>query len=87
LGGKPPTYAIWLRNHASTNSLLKERLIFSLSAFPTVFDLAEANEGGVKAVAGLILVLESAQTAQYVAWELAGVFPDNYSDLLKERSW
>jgi A/G-specific adenine glycosylase len=23
------------------------------------------------------------KTAQYVAWELAGVFPDNYSDLLK----
>jgi A/G-specific adenine glycosylase len=36
-------------------------------------------------VAGLVitLVLGISQTAQYVAWELAGVFPDNYSDLLK----
>jgi A/G-specific adenine glycosylase len=52
------------------------RLIFSLSAaFPTVFDLAEARRG-VKLWQGLILsrARNLHKTAQYVAWELAGVF-------------
>jgi A/G-specific adenine glycosylase len=70
----------------TTNSVAQGRLFFSLfSCIPTVFDLAEANEEEVlKLWQGLGYYSRARnlhKTAQYVAWELAGVFPD--SDLLK----
>jgi A/G-specific adenine glycosylase len=55
--------------------------------FPTVFDLAEANEEQVlKLWQGLGYYSRARnlhKTAQFVATELSGVFPDNYNDLLK----
>jgi A/G-specific adenine glycosylase len=55
--------------------------------FPTVFDLAEANEEQVlKLWQGLGYYSRARnlhKTAQFVATELSGVFPDNYKDLLK----
>jgi A/G-specific adenine glycosylase len=57
------------------------------TAFPTVFDLATANEEQVlKLWQGLGYYSRARnmhQTAQYVANELSGEFPDNYKDLLK----
>jgi A/G-specific adenine glycosylase len=55
--------------------------------FPTVFDLAAANEEQVlKLWQGLGYYSRARnlhKTAQFVAKELSGKFPDNYSDLLK----
>jgi A/G-specific adenine glycosylase len=58
-----------------------------VSNFPTVFDLANANEEQVlKLWQGLGYYSRARnlhKTAQYVATELSGKFPDNYNDLLK----
>lgn len=58
-----------------------------IDAFPTVFDLAEASEEQVlKLWQGLGYYSRARnlhKTAQYIAFELNGVFPDNYHDLLK----
>ena len=57
------------------------------NAFPTVFDLANANEEQVlKLWQGLGYYSRARnlhQTAQYIANELGGVFPNNYKDLLQ----
>jgi A/G-specific adenine glycosylase len=57
------------------------------AAFPTVFDLAKADEEEVlKLWQGLGYYSRARnlhKTAQYVAWELSGVFPATYNDLLK----
>jgi A/G-specific adenine glycosylase len=57
------------------------------TVFPTVFDLAKANEEQVlKLWQGLGYYSRARnlhKTAQYVANELSGIFPDNYNDLLK----
>jgi A/G-specific adenine glycosylase len=57
------------------------------SAFPTVFDLAEANEEEVlKLWQGLGYYSRARnlhKTAQHVAFELGGIFPATYSELLK----
>jgi A/G-specific adenine glycosylase len=56
-------------------------------AFPTVFDLADASEEQVLKLWQGLGYYSRAQnlhkTAQYVAFELNGVFPDNYAELLK----
>ncbi len=58
-----------------------------ITAFPTVFDLANANEEQVlKLWQGLGYYSRARnlhKTAQYVANELSGNFPDNFNDLLK----
>lgn len=58
-----------------------------ISSFPTVFDLANATEEQVlKLWQGLGYYSRARnlhKTAQYVAQELYGVFPDNYNGLLK----
>jgi A/G-specific adenine glycosylase len=58
-----------------------------IRAFPSVFDLAKANEEQVlKLWQGLGYYSRARnlhKTAQYVAHELSGIFPDNYNDLLK----
>jgi A/G-specific adenine glycosylase len=61
------------RNHRQQTTLLKGTPYFYASAaFPTVFDLAEANEEEVLKLwqgLGITLVLEILhKTAQYVAW-------------------
>jgi A/G-specific adenine glycosylase len=57
------------------------------TAFPTVFDLANANEEQVlKLWQGLGYYSRARnlhQTSQYIANELGGVFPNNYKDLLQ----
>ena len=57
------------------------------TAFPTVFDLAKANEEQVlKLWQGLGYYSRARnlhKTAQFVANELDGIFPDNYKDLLQ----
>ncbi|EIA09336.1 A/G-specific adenine glycosylase [Flavobacterium frigoris PS1] len=57
-----------------------------VDAFPTVFDLAKADEEQVlKLWQGLGYYSRARnlhKTAQYVATELNGLFPDNYNDLL-----
>ena len=63
-------------------------IIFSfLEAFPTVFDLANADEERVlKLWQGLGYYSRARnlhQTAKYIAFELKGDFPDNYKDLLQ----
>jgi A/G-specific adenine glycosylase len=60
------------RNHHQQTTLLKGRLIFlATAAFPTVFDLAEANEEEVLNC-GRTRYYSRARnlhkTAQYVAW-------------------
>jgi A/G-specific adenine glycosylase len=61
-------------------------LAFS-AAFPTVFELAAASEEEVlKLWQGLGYYSRARnlhKTAQYVAWELSGVFPASYNELLK----
>jgi A/G-specific adenine glycosylase len=58
-----------------------------LKAFPTVFDLANASEEQVlKLWQGLGYYSRARnlhKTAQTIAYEMGGIFPDNYNDLLK----
>ena len=88
--GTTNPYAIWLSEIMLQQTRVAQGTPYFLAfsaAFPTVFDLAEANEEEVlKLWQGLGYYSRARnlhKTAQYVAWELAGVFPDNYSDLLK----
>jgi A/G-specific adenine glycosylase len=83
-------YLIWLSEIMLQQTRVAQGTPYFLSfvdAFPTVFDLAAANEEQVlKLWQGLGYYSRARnlhQTAQYVAIELSGVFPDNYKDLLK----
>ena len=83
-------YKIWLSEIMLQQTRVAQGTPYFLSfttAFPTVFDLAAANEEQVlKLWQGLGYYSRARnlhKTAQYVANELSGVFPDNYNDLLK----
>jgi A/G-specific adenine glycosylase len=83
-------YKIWLSEIMLQQTRVAQGTPYFLSfvnAFPTVFDLAKANEEQVlKLWQGLGYYSRARnlhKTAQYVANELSGVFPDNYNDLLK----
>ena len=83
-------YKIWLSEIMLQQTRVAQGTPYFLSfitAFPTVFDLAAANEEQVlKLWQGLGYYSRARnlhKTAQYVANELAGIFPDNYNDLLK----
>ena len=83
-------YPIWLSEIILQQTRVAQGTPFFLSfmnAFPTVFDLANANEEQVlKLWQGLGYYSRARnlhKTAQFVAQELAGVFPYNYKDLLK----
>lgn len=83
-------YPIWLSEIMLQQTRVAQGMPYFLSfttAFPTVFDLANANEEQVlKLWQGLGYYSRARNlhnTAQYVAHELSGVFPDNYKDLLK----
>lgn len=83
-------YPIWLSEIMLQQTRVAQGMPYFLSfttAFPTVFDLANANEEQVlKLWQGLGYYSRARnlhKTAQYVAHELSGVFPDNYKDLLK----
>jgi A/G-specific adenine glycosylase len=83
-------YPIWLSEIMLQQTRVAQGTPYFLSfttAFPTVFDLAKANEEQVlKLWQGLGYYSRARnlhKTAQTVAFEMNGVFPDNYSDLLK----
>lgn len=83
-------YPIWLSEIMLQQTRVAQGTPYFLSftaAFPTVFDLAKANEEQVlKLWQGLGYYSRARnlhKTAQTVAFEMNGVFPDNYADLLK----
>ena len=83
-------YAIWLSEIMLQQTRVAQGMPYFLSfttAFPTVFDLAKANEEQVlKLWQGLGYYSRARnlhKTAQHIAFELSGIFPDNYNDLLK----
>ncbi len=83
-------YLIWLSEIILQQTRVAQGTPFYesfVAAFPTVFDLAAANEEQVlKLWQGLGYYSRARnlhKTAQYVTQELLGVFPDNYNDLLK----
>jgi len=83
-------YHIWLSEIMLQQTRVAQGLPYFLSftdSFPTVFDLAEANEEQVlKLWQGLGYYSRARNlhgTAKHVASELGGIFPDNYIDLLK----
>jgi len=83
-------YPIWLSEIILQQTRVAQGTPYFLSflnAFPTVFDLANANEEQVlKLWQGLGYYSRARnlhKTAQFVAQELSGVFPPTYKDLLK----
>jgi len=83
-------YLIWLSEIMLQQTRVAQGTPYFLSFttnFPTVFDLAAANEEQVlKLWQGLGYYSRARnlhKTAQYIATELSGKFPDNYSNLLK----
>ncbi len=83
-------YQIWLSEIILQQTRVQQGLPYFLSfttAFPTVFDLANANEEQVlKLWQGLGYYSRARnlhKTAQIVAFEKNGVFPNNYIDLQK----
>ncbi|WP_298140956.1 A/G-specific adenine glycosylase [Flavobacterium sp.] len=83
-------YPIWLSEIMLQQTRVAQGLPYFLSfmdAFPTVFDLAKADEEQVlKLWQGLGYYSRARnmhKTAQIIAFELNGNFPNNYNDLLK----
>ena len=83
-------YFIWLSEIMLQQTRVAQGLPYFLSftqAFPTVFDLANAEEEQIlKLWQGLGYYSRARnlhETAKYIANELNGIFPNNYSDLLK----
>ncbi len=84
------SYPIWLSEIMLQQTRVAQGIPYFLSfttAFPTVFDLAAASEEQVlKLWQGLGYYSRARnlhKTAQYIANDLNGIFPDNYKDLLK----
>jgi len=83
-------YFIWLSEIMLQQTRVAQGLPYFLrfvQSFPTVFDLAKADEEKVlKLWQGLGYYSRARnlhKTAQHIAFELDGVFPNNYNDLLK----
>ena len=83
-------YYIWLSEIILQQTQVKQGLPYYeafVSKFPSVFDLAKAQESDVlKLWQGLGYYSRARNlhaSAKYVANELGGEFPDNYKDLLK----
>jgi A/G-specific adenine glycosylase len=83
-------YPIWLSEIMLQQTRVAQGTPYFLSfttVFPTVFDLANASEEQVlKLWQGLGYYSRARnlhKTAQIVAHEMGGIFPDNYTDLLK----
>ncbi|WP_296142665.1 A/G-specific adenine glycosylase [uncultured Flavobacterium sp.] len=83
-------YHIWLSEIMLQQTRVAQGMPYFYSftdSFPTVFDLANADEEQVlKLWQGLGYYSRARNlhgTAKYVASELGGIFPDNYNDLLK----
>nr|WP_294936138.1 A/G-specific adenine glycosylase [uncultured Flavobacterium sp.] len=85
-------YSIWLSEIMLQQTRVAQGLPYFLrftAAFPTVFDLAKAEEQEVlKLWQGLGYYSRARNlhaTAKHIAFELNGSFPDKYTDLLKLR--
>ena len=83
-------YYIWLSEIMLQQTRVAQGLPYFMkftTAFPTVFDLANASEEAVlKLWQGLGYYSRARnlhKTAQIVAFEMNGVFPENYTNLLK----
>jgi len=83
-------YFIWLSEIMLQQTRVAQGMPYFFAfteAFPTVFDLANASEQQVlKLWQGLGYYSRARnlhKTAQYVAYDLNGIFPDNYNDLLQ----
>lgn len=83
-------YLIWLSEIMLQQTRVAQGLPYFLAftnAFPTVFDLANAEEEQVlKLWQGLGYYSRARNlhaTAKFVAFELNGIFPDNYKDLIQ----
>jgi A/G-specific adenine glycosylase len=83
-------YPIWLSEIMLQQTRVAQGMPYFLSfttAFPTVFDLANADEEKVlKLWQGLGYYSRARnlhKTAQHIVNEMSGIFPDNYADLLK----
>ena len=83
-------YPIWLSEIMLQQTRVAQGMPYFFAfttAFPTIFDLATASEEQVlKLWQGLGYYSRARnlhKTAQYIATELSGVFPETYSDLLK----
>ncbi|MFV8368490.1 A/G-specific adenine glycosylase [Flavobacterium sp. LB2R40] len=83
-------YPIWLSEIMLQQTRVAQGMPYFLSfttAFPTVFDLAKANEEQVlKLWQGLGYYSRARnlhKTAQHIAFNLSGIFPGTYSDLLQ----
>jgi A/G-specific adenine glycosylase len=83
-------YHIWLSEIMLQQTRVAQGTPYFLAfttAFPTVFDLAKADEEQVlKLWQGLGYYSRARnlhKAAQYVAFELNGIFPDNYKELLE----
>lgn len=83
-------YYIWLSEIILQQTQVKQGLPYYVSfteKFPSVFDLAKADESDVlKLWQGLGYYSRARNlhtTAKYIANELKGAFPNNYKDLLK----
>lgn len=83
-------YPIWLSEIMLQQTRVAQGMPYFhafMEAFPTVFDLAKADEEQVlKLWQGLGYYSRARnmhKTAQIIAFELGGNFPNNYSDLLK----
>ncbi len=82
-------YAIWLSEIILQQTKVAQGLPYYLSflnAFPTIFDLAHAKEDQVLRLWQGLGYYSRARnlhtTAKLIAFELNGVFPNNYKDLL-----
>ncbi len=83
-------YFIWLSEIMLQQTRVAQGLPYFLTFvehFPTVFDLADADEEKVlrlwQGLGYYSRARNMHKTAQYIAFELDGKFPDNYKDLLK----
>ncbi len=83
-------YYIWLSEIILQQTQIKQGLPYYLSftkEFPTVFDLAKADETKVLNLWQGLGYYSRARnlhhTAKYIAKDLNGIFPDNYKNLLK----
>ncbi len=83
-------YPIWFSEIMLQQTRVAQGMPYFLSfttAFPTVFDLANASEEQVlKLWQGLGYYSRARnlhKTAQKIAFEYNGIFPDNYADLLQ----
>src|SRR5690554_5706333 len=83
-------YKIWLSEVILQQTRVAQGLPYYenfINTFPTVFDLAKADEQQVlKIWQGLGYYSRARNlhhTAQYISENLNGIFPDNYKDLLK----